>query len=60
MFITRLLTSVDGLLLAMVCLLTAGLFALMLVVLASESGLLGTHSKSGDQSSAPGKAGAGK
>jgi len=43
--ITRLLGSIDGLLLAMVCLLIAGLFLLMLVVLASESGFLPSRHK---------------
>jgi hypothetical protein len=57
--LTRLLTSVDGLLLLMVCLLIAGLFFLMLFVLASEGGLLPSRHKDGD-SSASSKAGAGK
>lgn len=43
--ITRLLGSIDGLLLAMVCLLIAGLFFLMLVVLAFEAGLLHSRHK---------------
>jgi hypothetical protein len=58
--LTRLLTSVDGLLLAMVCLLIAGLFLLMLLVLASEAGLLPSRHKDANDSSAPTKAGAGK
>jgi hypothetical protein len=55
--VTRLLGSIDGLLLAMVCLLIAGLFLLMLLVLASEAGFLPSR-KHADNSA--GKAGAGK
>ncbi len=40
-FATRLLSSVDGLLLLMICLLTGGIFSLMLFVLAKEAGWLG-------------------
>jgi hypothetical protein len=58
--LTRLLTSVDGLLLAMVSLLIAGLFLLMLFVLASEGGLLPSRHKPSGDSSAAGKPGAGK
>ncbi len=57
--ITRLLGSVDGLLLAMVCLLIAGLFLLMLVVLAFESGFLPSRHKH-DGPTAGTAAGAGK
>jgi hypothetical protein len=53
-FVTRLLGSIDGLLLAMVCLLIAGLFFLMLIVLASESGFLSSRDKHND--STPGTA----
>jgi hypothetical protein len=57
--ITRLLGSIDGLLLAMVCLLIAGLFFLMLIVLASESGFLPSRHKH-DRPAAGTAAGAGK
>jgi predicted lipid-binding transport protein (Tim44 family) len=40
-FVTRLLSSVDGLLLLMICLMMAGIFSLMLFVLAQEAGWLG-------------------
>jgi hypothetical protein len=58
-FITRLLGSIDGLLLAMVCLLIAGLFFLMLIVLASESGFLPSRHKRDDPTAGT-AAGAGK
>ena len=48
-FITRLLAAgIDGLLLLMVCLLMGGLFSLMLLVVAMESVLIGSHSKDAD------------
>jgi hypothetical protein len=50
-FMSRLLSSVDGLLLLMICLLMAGLFSVMLLVLAKEAGLLG---KKHPASSSPG------
>ncbi len=50
--ITRLLTNVDGLLLAIVCLLMAGLFALMMLVLANEMGLLPSRSKPSGEAAA--------
>jgi hypothetical protein len=40
-FLSRLLSSVDGLLLLMICLLMGGLFSVMLLVLAKEAGWLG-------------------
>ena len=40
-FMSRLLSSVDGLLLLMICLLMGGLFSVMLLVLAKEAGWLG-------------------
>ena len=40
-FVTRLLSSVDGLLLLMICLMMAGIFSLMLFVLVKEAGWLG-------------------
>jgi hypothetical protein len=52
--LSRLLTSVDGLLLLMVCLLMAGLFFLMLVVLAWESGLFPHSSRASEASAKPG------
>ena len=58
-FVTRLLTNIDGLLLLMVCLLMGGLFALMLIVLAKESGLIPSHAKPSADAPAA-KAGAGK
>ena len=45
-FLTHLLTNIDGLLLLMICVLMGGLFALMLFVLAKESGLLPSGTKS--------------
>ena len=58
-FLTRLLTNIDGLLLLMVCLLMGGLFALMLLVLVKESGLIPSHAKPAGEASAA-KSGAGK
>jgi hypothetical protein len=52
--ITRLLVSgIDGLLLLMVCLLMGGLFSLMLLVLAWESGLLGSRSRTTTEDAKP-------
>ena len=39
-FVTRLVSSVDGLLLLMICLMMAGIFSLMVFVLAKEAGWL--------------------
>ena len=40
-FVTRLLSSIDGLLLLMICLMMAGIFSLMLFILVKEAGWLG-------------------
>ena len=56
-FSTRLIGSLDGLLMLAVCLMTALIFARLLFVLAKEQGWLGKHGK-GD-GTAP-EAGAGK
>src|ERR1700674_813478 len=44
-FMTRLISSVDGLLLLMICLMMAGLFSLMIFVLAKEAGWLPSRSR---------------
>jgi hypothetical protein len=64
-FLTRLVTSVDGLLLLMICLMMGGLFSLMLFLTARDEGWLPARhkkSKSPAESSpaAPAKTGGGK
>jgi hypothetical protein len=44
-FMTRLISSVDGLLLLMICLMMAGIFSLMVFVLAKEAGWLPSRSR---------------
>ena len=44
-FMTRLISSVDGLLLLMICLMMAGIFSLMIFVLAKEAGWLPSRSR---------------
>ena len=44
-FMTRLISSVDGLLLLMICLMMAGLFSFMIFVLAKEAGWLPSRSR---------------
>jgi hypothetical protein len=44
-FTTRLISSVDGLLLLMICLMMAGIFSLMAFVLAKEAGWLPSRSR---------------
>jgi hypothetical protein len=64
-FLTRLVTSVDGLLLLMICLLMLGLFSLMLFLTAKDEGWLPTGHKKQKSSAAspsagPAKTGEGK
>ncbi len=56
-FITGLVTSVDGLLLLMICLMMGGLFTLMLLLTAKDEGWLPGFSK---KASAPAKTKEGK
>jgi hypothetical protein len=56
-FVTRLVDSVDGLLLLMISLMMGGVFALMLLLTAKEEGWLPSRAKKKDSSA---KAGAGK
>ena len=44
-FMTRLISSVDGLLLLMICLMMAGIFSLMIFVLVKEAGWLPSRSR---------------
>jgi hypothetical protein len=64
-FLTRLVTSVDGLLLLMICLLMGGLFSLMLFLTARDEGWLPkghktTKSSAAPSAAAPAKTGEGK
>lgn len=61
-FETRLVTSVDGLLLLMICLMMGGLFTLMLLLTAKDEGWLPSmHKKQGDSAgSGPTKPAEGK
>jgi hypothetical protein len=58
-FITRLITSIDGLLLIMICLMMGGLFTLMLVSVAKDAGWLPSGKKKSD-AAASAKPGEGK
>jgi hypothetical protein len=60
-FVTGLVTSVDGLLLLMICLMMGGLFTLMLLLTAKDEGWLpGFGKKENASGAAPAKAKAGK
>jgi hypothetical protein len=52
-FITHLLGNIDGLLLFAICLMMAGLFALMLFVMAKEEGWLPSRHGNPDEAAAP-------
>src|SRR5438270_12391425 len=52
-FVTRILFTLDGLLLLMICLMMAGIFALMLLSIAREQGWLAALSKKRAPSPAP-------
>ena len=55
-FLAHLLSSVDGLLLLMISLMMAGIFALMLFVIASDAGWIPSRHKNQEQPAASVKA----
>lgn len=59
-FLTRLVTSVDGLLLLMICLMMGGLFSLMLLLTARDEGWLPARHKKSESPAGPAKTGKGK
>jgi hypothetical protein len=64
-FLTRLVTSIDGLLLLMICLMMGGLFSLMLFLTARDEGWLPSRHKKQEASApaanpGPAKTGEGK